>query len=234
MTLAPDDLSALAAFDTPTICNALEVVMPERRANGFNRQPLVCPLPGNGPVVGYARTAAIRCREPSGRSPDEMRAVRLDYYRYVESGGPGPSLAVIEDVEGSDAGLGAFWGEVQSNVHKGLGCRGVVTNGSVRDIDDWAEGFFALAGSVMPSHAWVELVAIDRPVTIHGMHVMPGDLVHADRHGAVVIPEKAAADLPATAERIARKEALVLKAARRPGFSVDDLAAALAAGDDIH
>ena len=156
-TLTPRDLAALAEFDTPTICNALELVAPDRRALGFNRRPLVCPFPSLKPVVAYARTATIRSREPQQRNAADARALRLAYYEYIGEA-PHPSLAVIQDIDGPDAGFGAFWGEVQTNVHKALGCVGTVTDGSVRDIDQMAPGFFVLAGSIMPSHAHVHLV----------------------------------------------------------------------------
>src|SRR5579872_675833 len=151
--LSQADFDALIAWDTPTICNALEIVAPERRAYGFNRRPLVAPFPEMKPVVGYARTASIRSREPYGRNKDEGRAKRLAYYDYIANGGPLPSLTVIQDLDGPDIGFGAFWGEVQTNVHQALGSIGTVTDGCVRDLDAMAKCFFVLAGSVMPSHA---------------------------------------------------------------------------------
>ena len=120
-TLTQRDLDALAEFDTPTICNALELVAPERRALGFNRRPLVAPFPTMKPVVGYARTAIIRSREPQQRNAADAKALRLGYYEYIAKT-PLPSLAVLQDIDGPDAGFGAFWGEVQTNVHKALGC----------------------------------------------------------------------------------------------------------------
>ena len=95
---------------------------------------------------------------------------------------------VIQDLDGADVGFGAFWGEVQSAVHKGLGLLGVVTDGCIRDIDQWAPGFQALAGSIMPSHAHVHLADFGKEVRVAGMLVRSGDIVHADRHGAVTIP----------------------------------------------
>src|SRR5262245_48257721 len=201
--LAGADLDALAALDTPTICNALEIATPERRAFGFNRRPLLAPIPGSKAVVGYARTASIRSREPHRRGRDEARELRLKYYAHVAEA-PLPSIVVMQDVDGPDAGFGAFWGEVQSNIHKALGCAGVVTDGSVRDIDVWAPGFFVLAGSVMPSHAHVDLVEVGGTVSVAGMIVQANDLVHADRHGAVVIPHGAVAQVMEAAERLRR------------------------------
>jgi regulator of RNase E activity RraA len=232
--LSQPDLDALTEWDTPTICNALEIVAPERRAHGFNRRPLVAPFPEMKPVVGYARTAGIRAREPYGRSKEEGRAKRLAYYEYIESGGPRPSLTVIQDLDGPDIGFGAFWGEVQTHVHQGLGSIGTVTDGCVRDLDAMAKGFFVLAGSVMPSHAHVELVDFGGTVSIHGMVVRHNDLVHADRHGAVIIPHAVAKKVPDAAKLLARREKVLLDAAKRPDFSVTEIRKALLDADEIH
>src|SRR5262249_41223917 len=123
---------------------------------------------------------------------------------------------------------------VQSNVHKALGCAGVVTDGSVRDIDAWAPGFFVLAGSVMPSHAHVDVVGIGGTVSIAGMIVVDGDLVHADRHGAVVIPHASVPKVLEAAALLARREKVLLDAARKPGVSVETLREAFSRADEIH
>ncbi len=231
--MSNDELAALARFDTPTICNALELVAPERRALGFNRKPLIAPRGGSTPVVGYARTVMIRSREPYVRDKAATRDIRLRYYDYIGRA-PLPSLCVMQDVDGADAGFGCFWGEVQSNVHRALGCAGVVTDGAVRDIDAWAEGFFVLAGSVMPSHAHVDIVDFGGTVSVAGMVVSSDDIVHADRHGCVVIPRAAVAKLPEAALLLARREKVVLDACRAPGFRAADLGAIFARMDDIH
>lgn len=229
----PAELQALAAFDTPTICNALELVVPARRAMGFNRRPLVAPFPNLKPIVGYARTAMIRAREPHQRDRNNARKIRLAYYAHIAAA-PLPSIAVIQDVDGPDAGFGAFWGEVQTHVHKALGCIGVITDGSVRDIDQMAPGFAVLAGSIMPSHAHVDLVHFAETVSVAGMIVSPDDVIHADRHGAVVIPHDAVKKVPEAAAAIARREKVLLDACKAPGFTVEQLRQAYERMDDIH
>ncbi len=231
--LSADELAVLASVDTPTICNALELVAPERRALGFNRRPLVCPFPDLKPIVGYARTATIRSREPDPRPRTDARALRAAYYEQIAAP-PLPSIAVIADLDGPDAGFGAFWGEVQTAIHQGLGCIGVITDGCVRDIDMMASGFQVLAGAIMPSHAHVHLVDIGTTVSVYGMVVSPGDLIHADRHGAVVIPHAVARAVPGACDLLARREAVILEAARKPGFTVEVLKQAIAAADEIH
>jgi hypothetical protein len=106
--LAPSILEALGKYDTPTICNALEVVAPYRRLIGFTTRPLVCPFPDLPPIVGYARTATIRATAASGLPLAEQQAQRLAYYNYVGTG-IGPRISVIQDLDGPDAGFGAFW-----------------------------------------------------------------------------------------------------------------------------
>ena len=131
-------LEALARYDTPTICNAMEIVAPDRRLIGYTTKPLVCPFPDLPPMVGYARTVTIRSVVKSGLPAAEQQKRRTDYYEYVGTG-HGPRITVIQDIDGADVGYGAFWGEVQSAVHKALGCLGVITDGSIRAGRlDWA------------------------------------------------------------------------------------------------
>ncbi len=224
--LTQADLDALRAFDTPTICNALEVVAPERRAAGFTTEPLVCADPALPPIVGYARTATIRAAEPPPAPADELRSQRAAYYEYVGEG-PGPTVMVIEDID-ARPGFGAWWGEVNTTVHKALGSLGCVTNGSIRDLDMLAPGFQLLAGEVGPSHAWVHVVEYGRPVNVHGMGVRHGDLIHADRHGAVVVPLIVVRDLPAAVDLVARREKVILAACAQPNFDIAALKRAMA------
>lgn len=226
-------LEALCAYDTPTICNALEVVFPARRAMGFTRRPLVAPFPELKPVVGFARTAMIRSREPHPRDRDAATKLRLGYYEHIAAE-PLPSLSVIQDIDAPDTGFGAFWGEVQTHVHAGLGCVGVITDGSVRDLDAMSPGFFVLAGSVMPSHAHVHLVDFGGTVTVGGMVVSANDVIHADRHGAVVIPHDAVARIPAAVDLLTRREAVIIGASKQPGFSIERLRQAFREQEDIH
>src|SRR5436305_174070 len=226
-------LDALARYDTPTICNAMEVVAPERRLIGYTTKPLVCPFPDLPPMVGYARTVTIRSVVRSVLPAAEQAKRRIDYYEYIGTG-HGPRIAVIQDIDGPDAGFGAFWGEVQSTVHKALGCLGVVTDGSIRDIPQWAPGFQALAGAIGPSHAYVHADNFGGEVRVAGMTVRSGDLIHADRHGAVVIPLDLAAELPDAAELCGRRETPILEIARSSSFTLEKLKEALARSAEIH
>lgn len=226
-------LAQLKSYDTPTICNALEIVAPERRLTGFTVRPLECPFPDLPPIVGYAKTATIRATHAHELNSKDARSQRIGYYEYVASA-PQPGISVIQDLDGAEVGFGAFWGEVQSTVHKALGLLGVITDGCIRDIPQWAPGFQALAGSIAPSHAHVHLADFGKEVRVAGMLVRSGDLIHADRHGAVVIPEAAAAKIPAACDLLTRKEAAILDEARKPGFTIVKLREALTRSEEIH
>ena len=141
---------------------------------------------------------------------------------------------MIQDIDGADVGYGAFWGEVQSNVHKALGCLGVITDGSIRDIPQWAPGFQALAGSIGPSHAWVHAENFGGEVRVAGMTVKSDDLIHADWHGAIVIPHDIAAKIPDACELCARRETPILEIARSKDFSLEKLKDALKRSAEIH
>jgi regulator of RNase E activity RraA len=213
----------LRSIDTPTVCNLIEIVAPERRGKGYTASHLHCPFPDLPPIVGFAKTATIRPRDPvSGSSYIQKR---VDYLDYVAAA-PHPSVVVIEDKD-QPAGYGAFWGEVQTNVHKALGCLGTVTNGSIRDLAAVAEGFQMLAGSIAPSHAYVHIVEFRVPVTVHSMEVRSGDLIHADRHGAVVVPVENIDAMAAALDGLMKREAKIIAAARAPGATAATIKAAM-------
>lgn len=219
--LSESQFAFLRSIDTPTVCNLIEIVAPERRGAGYTVAHLHCPFPDLPPMVGFAKTVMIRSRDAVS-GPSYM-AKRLDYLDYVAAA-PQPSIVVIEDQD-DPAGYGAFWGEVQTNVHKALGCLGTITNGSVRDIPAVAEGFQMLAGSIGPSHAYVRVEEFGGPVTIHGMAVKSGDLIHADRHGAVVVPADKINAMGPALDGLLKQEARIIAAAKS-GKGVEAIKAA--------
>jgi regulator of RNase E activity RraA len=218
------ELEFLRSIDTPTVCNLAEIVAPERRGHGYTVKHLHCPFPDLPPIVGFARTVTFKAKDAIALGEAGYMQKRLDYLDYVAAV-PRPSIMVMEDQDGEHAGYGAFWGEVQSNVHKALGCLGVVTNGSVRDIPMIAPGFQMLAGSIVPSHAYVHVVDFGIDVTVHGMRVRSGDLIHADRHGAIVVPVDKIDAMRSALDALSAREAKIIAAARAGG----DLAAIKAA-----
>ncbi len=231
--LSQADLDLLRANDSPTICNVIEVFNNRSQTEGYMDARIQACFPEMPPMVGYARTATIRAQVPDARPADEANQVRMGYYEYVSEGGPQPSVMVIHDLDEAQ-GFGAWWGEVNSNVHRGLGCAGCVTDGSIRDLDELAEGFQLLARQVGPSHAHVHLVDYGTPVSVAGMDVADGDLIHADQHGAVVVPANVAADIKKAADGIARREAVLIGASKEPGFGMDAMRDAFRRMRDIH
>ena len=160
----------------------------------------------------------IRSTEPPrGKVTD-----RADWYDYVHAT-DFPTIAVIQDIDGQ-IGYGAYWGEVQSTIHKALGSIGCVTNGSFRDLDMWAPGYQMIGGRVGPSHAHVHMVTFGQPVNIFGMQVGHDDVIHADFHGAVVIPADAVRKLPAAIDLISRREKVILDVCRGSGLHAGEAA----------
>jgi len=223
-TLTKAQAEFLQSIDTPTVCNLLEIVAPERRGFGYTVRHLHCPFPDLPPMVGFAKTVTMRAQDRVPLSEAGYMNKRLDYLDYIASA-PQPSIAVIQDID-EIVGFGAFWGEVQTNVHKALGCLGTITNGSVRDIPQVAPGFQMLAGSIAPSHAFVHVVDYGLNVNIHGMAVRSGDLIHADRHGAVVVPLDTIDKMKDAAGGLAAKEAKIINAAKS-GAGLEAIKAAM-------
>jgi regulator of RNase E activity RraA len=219
-----DLLELLKTVDTSTVCNAIEVAEGRRGFNRFTRGTMLCSDPEGGAMVGYARTARISALAPPTEAPDVIKARRMDYYRYM-SEGPRPAIAVVEDVDYPNA-IGAYWGEINTTVHKGLGLSGALTNGVMRDLGDLPDGFPVVAGSVGPSHGYVHVKEIGTPVKIFGLDIHPGELVHADRHGALVVPDAVLPVLAAAIRKLLDTEQLVLGPAREPGFSFEKFEAA--------
>lgn len=211
--MTPPDMNALLgrlrACDTPTVCNAIEVAQGQRGFAGFTHRAMTWTGRPEERIVGFARTARIAGRTAPHESPEVLRARRMAYFRSMADG-PRPGIAVIEDMDG-DAALGAWWGEIHAQVHKQVfGLSGAVTNGLVRDLGDIPDRFPILAGSVGPSHGFVHVREIATPVTIFGMTVREGDLIHADRHGAVSLPPEIIPLLGEALDRLFVAEAVIL------------------------
>ena len=218
--LDPELLTLLRSVDTPTVCNAIEVAQGKRGFSKFTRGTMICSAPEGGAMVGFAKTAKIAAVEPPSENQDIIKERRMNYYRYM-SEVDGPMVAVIEDVDYPDC-IGAYWGEINTKVHKGFGLSGALTNGVLRDLGDLAEDFPVVAGSVGPSHGFVHVREIDAPVNIFGMTVTPGELIHADRHGAVVIPNEVIPILKDSIHKLFASERLILDPAEKTEFSFDD------------
>jgi regulator of RNase E activity RraA len=132
-------------------------------------------------------------------------------------------VVVVEDLDDPPA-HGAMWGEVNASVFTALGCVGAVTNGSVRDLDEVrAIGFHFFAGGAGVSHAYQRLVTVGQPVTVGGLRIAPGDLIHADKHGVLLVPQEIAAELPEAARKVIEREQELIRWLRSPEFDSSQL-----------
>ena len=214
-------LNQIAQFDTPTMCNALEVILGSRTAVGFTRQQVVTADSKLPSIVGYAVTAKIRAASPPTISQEEVQKNRLSYYDYISSKKE-QTVVVIEDTDFPNC-IGAFWGELNVAIHKGLRINGTLTNGLLRDIGMLDEGYQVIAGSIGPSHAYVHVTELECNVNILGLEVKPGDLIHADIHGAMVVKAKHLEAMPDAIRIVTEREKPILKAARKEGFNIEKL-----------
>lgn len=224
--LTLEQLQELQLFDTPTVSNAIELFDIRPWTEGFMNPTIRCMIPYDKPLVGYACTARISSRIPPTK---EQRDLRMAYYSTIRDT-PSPVISVIRDMDNPP--VGAFWGEVQASIHKALGCAGVITDGGVRDLDAVRQiGFGYFASSVMVSHAYVHLVDIGCPVEVGGLLVRPGDLIHADKHGALVIPPEIAPRLAEACRMVQYYEEPVIEGCKQrfdTGITIDELKAFMA------
>jgi regulator of RNase E activity RraA len=221
LPLTPAGLAALAKFDTPTICNALSALQPDAGRRNVTSEALYCPFPERGAMVGYARTVAVRSARPDLPEGDPLD-VWMEYWRYLRDG-PLPSIAVVQDLDGEQAGYGSFWGEINANVHRRLGCVGTLTDGSIRDLDAIPAGFQMLARKAVPSDGYVRVEDHGCIVRVAGLEVRSGDLIHADRHGAVAVPAELASRVAEAAAKVVKAERVVIDLCNSPDFSLEAL-----------
>ena len=217
--LNDQELEALRAWPSPAIANAIETFDVRPRNAGFMGPEIVCRFPEMKPIVGYAATGKIRASMPADRDP-ETRG-REEWYAHIESL-PSPRIIVLQDMD--QPPIGSFWGEVNGNIHYALGAAGVITDGGVRDLDEVRElGFQFLSRELLVSHAYIHIVEVGGPVTVGGLTVNPGDLLHADQHGTIQIPHEIAREVAAAAQAVEDRERVVIDYAKSDGFSSEGL-----------
>ncbi len=185
--IAYADLLKLKRWNTPTIYNGWEAITSYDRRTHFNLEETRDYMPRMGPMIGYAMTVII---EPG--NPVHQKNNPNAYTEYLQSVAaiPGPKIVVIQDLDKPQV-IGSFWGEVNSNTHKAFGCVGTITDGGIRDVDEMCNaGFKALARRMCVGHAYSTPVKWNCEVEVFGCPVSPGQLLHADQHGFLVIPDE--------------------------------------------
>ncbi len=213
--LTNEQITELCKITTPTIINAIETFDVQPRNAGFMNPQIRCIFPELGPMVGYAVTGKLCANKPAD---EEHAGLNHEMWKHILAT-PAPRVVVIEDVDDPPA-VGSMWGEVNGTIHKALGCVGVVTNGGVRDLDEVRSmGFHFFAAHVIPSHAYEHLVEIGKPVKVGGLVVKPGDLLHGDQHGVIVIPQQIAHLVAARAREVEQNERNIINYFRSPDFS---------------
>ena len=178
-------LLELKRWNTPTIYNGWEQITKHNPCtDAFNREETRDFMPQMGPMVGYAVTVVC---EPSNPAHKKNANAWSEYRRYIASV-PGPKIVVVQDLD-SPRIVGAFWGEVNSNIHRALGCIGTIIDGAVRDVDEMTNaGFKAIARRMCVGHAASAPVRWNCEVDVFGRKISPGQLIHADKHGFLAVP----------------------------------------------
>jgi regulator of RNase E activity RraA len=216
-------LLELCAFDTPTVCNALEAIDPDRRNFGYTVTALHCVNPDSSPVVGYARTATVRSVQGSELDSAALKAARVDYYRYVAEPADLPKVVVMQDLDGKQAGRGPFWGEFNTRIHGRLNVVGVVTDNTVRDLRNLPGTPLILSAGLRPSHANIHVVGFGEQVNVSGMYVRDGELVHADEHGAVTFQEDLAYAVVREAKAFVDSERPIIEGCKRNKLDIEQI-----------
>jgi regulator of RNase E activity RraA len=217
--LTTQQVDALKKITSPSVANAIETFKVRPREEGNVSSDIRGLFPELGPLVGHAATCVIRAEH----GPiDGHRASLYGWWDFVMSI-PAPRVIVVHDID-EPRGQGAQWGEVQANIHRALGCVGVVTDGSVRDLDEVrALKFQFAAAHISVSHANVHMVDFGIPVKVGGVWIRPGDIVHFDQHGVVTIPPEIAGGIPEAIAKVEADEKKIISTCQAPGFTPDKL-----------
>lgn len=217
--LSKEQLEELKQFDTPTVCNALEKFRLRTRIEGFTSPAIKAIFPDQGRIVGYACTGKVSAKYPGSKDSEE---VLMQYYQSILDC-PSTPISIIQDVD--EQPIGSFWGEVQATVHKALGCKSVITNGGVRDLDEVHDlGFSYHAACLLVSHGYIHMEQTGTPVMVGGLVIRPNDLIHADKHGAILIPAEVADQVADACRQMQDAELPVLDGCRATKDGTLDLA----------
>jgi len=215
--LTTAQLDALKSIDTPTICNAIERFKVRNDVTGFTGMDIRCLYPQFGVTIGYALTVTV-----DSTTPDIKRdnGIWKDWVRAMAAA-PKPIFLVFQDV-GLNPERSAHMGDIMASLAKRLGAVGLLTNGGVRDMLEVEQlRFQYFAAGVVASHGNLRLLQINVPVTIDGLQIEPGDLLHGDPNGVAKIPVEIAAQTAEMALNVRQEEAELLAFINSPDFSVE-------------
>jgi regulator of RNase E activity RraA len=200
------DLARLTQFDTPTVCNTIELFEIRPRNQGYMDARIRACFPEMPPIAGYAATATMRCDAPR-RSGDVYSSLDEQVSRFAELAGR--PIVVYQDLD--DPCVAATFGEIMCSTYKAFGAAGLITSGAARDLDQVRRiGFPAFSNGAICSHGYSHIVDLHRPVRVGGITVQPGDLLHADANGVTTIPLEIAREIADAASEFVAAEAIVL------------------------
>ncbi len=215
-------LAELANYDTPTVCNVIELWNIRPRNTGFMNQSISACYPKLPPMVGYAVTSTFRSMAPP-RSGDVYAGLSQQVEAFAEM--PGPPVIVYQDLDEPTAS--ATFGEVMCTTYKSFGAAGLITSGAGRDLDQVeAIDFPCFTNGTICAHGYCHTLSVNVPVTVGGMAIYPGDLLHADRNGVSTIPHEIAADVPDACKELMAAEDIILNYLKGGNLSPDGLAEA--------
>jgi 4-hydroxy-4-methyl-2-oxoglutarate aldolase len=220
--LSERHLALLGQYDTPTICNAIELFDVRPRNTGYMDARIRACFPEMSPVVGYAATAMFR---GALERADTLAYATLDEQvrRFAEL--PGPPIVVFQDLD--DPPVAATFGEIMCSTYQRFGAVGLVTSGAARDLDQVRRlGFPVFADGAICAHGYSRIHSLHVPVRVGGLAVYPGDLLHADLNGVTNIPVEIAADVADVAAEYVAAEAVVLDFIKTGSTDVNGYAAA--------
>lgn len=220
--LSADRLAALARYDTPTICNAIELFENRPRNAGFMNSSIKACFPQMPPMVGYAVTSTFRSMSPP-RAGDVYASLTQQVESFEKLSGP--PVMVYQDLD--EPVVAATFGEVMCSVYKAFGARGLITSGAGRDLEQVEKiGFPAFTSGAICAHGYCHTLAINVPVTVGGICIYPGDLLHGDLNGVTTIPHEIASEIPDACEGLAAAEKLILDYVRGPNITPAGMTAA--------
>ena len=201
--VSPAVLEALRGFDSPTVSNAIEAFGVRDLTEGYASMELRCQIPEPGPMVGYA----VTCVAESTRPGPKRRSGLHELFDLL-AGAPKPAVVVIAHVD-SDRPRSCVGGDMIFSAYRRLGVVGAVTDGGVRDLAGVRErvpGFQVFAPGTVVSHGTMARLDMDVPVSVCGMTISPGDLLHGDENGLVSVPLEIAERVVARAHEIRVEE----------------------------
>ena len=206
MAVTNDTLTKLAKFDTPTICNVIELFNVRPRNRGYMDARIRSNFPELPPMVGYACTAVFRSDEPpAGGDAYGSIQKQLDMFGDL----PGPAVVVFQDND--DPPVAAVFGEVMCSTYKAFGSAGLVTNGAGRDLEQVHElGYPVFTGSTICSHAYCHMLHLGLPARVGGLMVHQGDLLHGDANGVTEIPIDIAAEVADIGDEFLAAEDIIM------------------------